>query len=244
MHSKSQPIILALDTSTEVCSAAILQANGCVWRYEKTANQHTALLLPMVTSLLEETALTLGDIDLIAVTRGPGSFTGVRIGIGIAQGLSFGLKIPVYEISTLQAIARTVEADGHISVAIDARMQEVYTARYECEQMTIKLVGIETLCAPALLMEQSLQYKAQPTLLVGSGWDVYQERLELPKTWQYLPQQLPHAKAVAELAYFAYQQGEKGVMAESVMPVYLRDKVAEKRIPREPTLAAPFTKVG
>jgi len=222
-----KPTILAIDTSTEACSACILQESSCVWRFEKTANKHTALLLPMISSLLDETGLSLEDIDAIAVTRGPGSFTGVRIGIGVAQGLSFGSQKPVYEISTLQAIARTSGITGRVSVAIDARMQEVYTAIFDCEPQNTTRVGNETLCSPSQLFLQSLENQ-KPLVLIGSGWDVYQQGLAIPKEWQHLPMQLPHAKAVAELAYNEWQKGTQGILAAQIKPVYLRDKVAEK----------------
>jgi len=225
---RDKPIILALDTSTEACSAAIMRAGVCVWRFEKTANTHTALLLPMISSLLAETGLTLPQIDVIAVTRGPGSFTGVRIGIGIAQGMSLGLNKPVYEISTLQAIARTCGLTGRISVAIDARMQEVYTAVFDCDQENTLLVGQEKLCSPSQLAESLLPFQDHPVKLVGSGWDVYHAQLQTPHCWQHFPMQLPHAKAVAELAHSASLKGVEGVVAHDVTPIYLRDKVAEK----------------
>lgn len=222
-----EPTILAIDTSTEACSAAIMQADCCIWRFEKTANKHTALLLPMISSLLAEASISLSQIDAIAVTRGPGSFTGVRIGIGIAQGLSFGLNKPVYEVSTLQAIAHTAGISGRVSVAIDARMQEVYTAVYDCKNQSTRLVGTEDLCSPSRLWQQSLLFQDKLTLL-GSGWDAYQDGALMPKMWQHLPLQLPHAKAVAELAHMSWLKGDKGVMAHDVTPIYLRDKVAEK----------------
>ncbi len=224
-----KPTILAIDTSTEACSAAILQQSGCVWRFEKTSNTHTALLLPMISSLLAETGLSLQDLDAIAVTRGPGSFTGVRIGIGIAQGISFGLKIPVYEISTLAALALQVETKGRVIVAIDARMQEVYTATFDCGAEGIRTIGEENLYKPAMLIEQALMQSDCPTTLVGTGWDAYHELIgTLPPNWQQLPNCLPHAKEVAELAYQQYFRGQKGVAAAGVKPVYLRDNVAEK----------------
>lgn len=221
-----KPIILAIDTSTEACSAAILQANRLVWRHEMTAKAHTTLLLPMIEALLAETALRLADIDAIAVTRGPGSFTGVRIGVGIAQGIGFGLNIPVYEISTLAALAKSVDYEGRVVVALDARMQEVYTATYDCTQNRVIAHSSESLCAPTVLMANALLHLDENIMLAGSGWDTYQPTFMLPKQWQFLPQQFPHAKAVAELAYQQWLQGEKGVGADSVLPVYLRDNVA------------------
>lgn len=224
-----KPNILAIDTSTEACSAAILQSSGCVWRFERTANTHTALLLPMISSLLAETGLSLQDLDAIAVTRGPGSFTGVRIGVGMAQGISFGLKIPVFEVSTLAALAVNVKNSERVIVAIDARMQEVYTATFRVENGQLIELGDEQLCKPAILIEQALMQYDCPTTLVGTGWDAYQSLIgNMPPNWQLLSDRLPHAKDVAELAFLQYFQGQKGVMAAGVKPVYLRDNVAEK----------------
>lgn len=224
----NHPTLLAIDTSTEACSAALMHAGACVWRFEKTANNHTALLLPMISDLLAQATLSITAIDVIAVTRGPGSFTGVRIGIGIAQGMSLGLNKPVYEISTLQAIARSSGLTGRISVAIDARMQEVYTAVFDCDQENTMLVGQEVLCSPVQLAESLLPFQDHPLKLVGSGWDVYHSQLQKPHRWQHFPMQLPHAKAVAELAHSACLKGVEGVVAHDVTPIYLRDKVAEK----------------
>lgn len=227
-----KPNILAIDTSTEACSAAILQQSGCVWRFEITPNTHTALLLPMITSLLAETGLSLQDLDAIAVTRGPGSFTGVRIGVGMAQGISFGLKIPVYEISTLAALALQAEANGRVIVAIDARMQEVYTATFDCDAKCIRMIDEENLYKPAMLIEQALIQREYPTTLIGTGWDAYHGLIGvMPPNWQLLSNRLPHAKEVAQLAYQQYFLGLKGVMAAGVKPVYLRDNVAEKKSP-------------
>lgn len=221
-----KPIILAIDTSTEACSAAILQAKGLLWRHQMTAKAHTTLLLPMIEDLLTETGLRLTDIQAIAVTRGPGSFTGVRIGMGIAQGMGFGLNIPVYEISTLAALAQTVGHQGRVIVALDARMHEVYTATYDCTPNAVIAYSSENLCSPTALMANAILHLEEKVLLAGSGWDTYQPTFMLPKQWQFLPQQFPHAKAVAELAYQQWLQGEKGVAADSVLPVYLRDNVA------------------
>jgi len=225
---KKTPIILAIDTSTEACSAAILQGQHCALRYEKTANTHTQLLLPMITSLLEETQCKLTQIDALAVTRGPGSFTGVRIGVGMAQGFSFGLNRPVFEVSTLAALAHTAGVKGLVNVAIDARMQEVYTATYDCDKETISTHDEELLCAPSLLIERALTHQTSPMILVGSGWDAYLNKLELPPLWQHIPHQLPNAKAVALLAYQQWQEGHKGVLSEAIKPIYLRDDVAKK----------------
>ncbi|MCS5711115.1 tRNA (adenosine(37)-N6)-threonylcarbamoyltransferase complex dimerization subunit type 1 TsaB [Candidatus Berkiella aquae] len=224
-----KPTFLAIDTSTEACSAAILHANGCVWRDEMTPKAHTTLLIPMIEALLAETGLKLADMAAIAVTRGPGSFTGVRIGVGIAQGIGFGLNKPVYEISSLEALAAHTAFPGRVIAAIDARMQEVYTATYCRQHNVISVEGCEVLCSPATLMGHALQYADESAvLLAGTGWGAYEPTFPLPAGWQIKPNQYPHAKAVAELAYQQWLQGKKGVGADSLQPVYLRDNVAEK----------------
>lgn len=229
---KTTPLILAIDTSTEACSASLLQGQHCALRFEKTANAHTKLLLPMIASLLEETQCSLAEVDALAVTRGPGSFTGVRIGVGMAQGLSFGLNIPVYEISTLAALAYACGAVSRVNVAIDARMQEVYTATFEYHHNSLICLESETLCPPETLIERALKYQTTSQVLVGSGWDVYGDNVEIPSNWQHIKGQLPNAKTVALLAYQQWQQGQHGVLAQMLKPIYLRDDVAKKSILR------------
>src|SRR5262245_12294997 len=143
-----KPKLLAIETSTEACSAALYSTKGCLWRFEIAPKAHASLLLPMIESLLAQAQLSLDQLDAIAVTRGPGSFTGVRIGIGVAQGLSYGLNLPVYEVSTLDALA--LEAMSHVGiesativVALDARMNEVYAALYQYNKGRIEHLGQE-----------------------------------------------------------------------------------------------------
>ena len=125
--------ILALDTATENCSVALLVNDRVYVRREVAPRDHTKKILPMVDEVLKEAGLSLNELDALAFGRGPGSFTGVRIGIGIAQGLAFGAELPMIGISTLQAMAqgsyRNMRAT-HVACAIDARMSEVYWGRF------------------------------------------------------------------------------------------------------------------
>ncbi|HEB5077907.1 TPA: tRNA (adenosine(37)-N6)-threonylcarbamoyltransferase complex dimerization subunit type 1 TsaB, partial [Aeromonas hydrophila subsp. hydrophila] len=115
--------ILAVDTATEACSAALLVGEQVFSRWEEAPRDHTRKILPMVQAVLDDAGITLDELDAIAFGRGPGSFTGVRIGIGVAQGLAFGAGVPLIGISTLAAMAQGAHRlDGaeQVLTAIDA----------------------------------------------------------------------------------------------------------------------------
>lgn len=218
--------LLALDTATEACSAAVW-AEGVVWeRYELAPRRHAALILPMLEAVLTEAGLTLHQLDAIAVGRGPGAFTGVRIAISIAQGLAFAADLPVVPISTLAALALNAARETgqtRIATALDARMGEVYWGTWEAADETVELLGEERVCAPALV-------NAAPGvwLGVGSGWSVFAEALSqrlMVSNW--LDERYPRAGDVARLAAHPTYRG-KWVSAECALPVYLRDRVVGK----------------
>ncbi|HED40783.1 MAG TPA: tRNA (adenosine(37)-N6)-threonylcarbamoyltransferase complex dimerization subunit type 1 TsaB, partial [Chromatiales bacterium] len=126
--------LLAIDTATEACSAA-LSINGEISeRYEIAPRQHATLILPMIDSLLSEAGITLAQMDAIAFGRGPGAFTGVRIGVGVVQGLAFSIERPVVPVSSLAAMAYGAMAKfnaTNVLAGIDARMGEVYWGAYQ-----------------------------------------------------------------------------------------------------------------
>lgn len=131
----STPTLLALDTATECCSVALLRDGEVTEAAEDVGQGHSERLLPMVQALLAKAGVALQDLDAIAFGAGPGSFTGLRIACGAAQGLAFGLARPVLPIGNLRALAadvlRRLPDVAKIGVAIDARMNEVYWAVYE-----------------------------------------------------------------------------------------------------------------
>src|SRR5690606_23380921 len=123
------PRSLALDSSTEACSVALIDGDVLCERYIDAPREHTLHLLPMVDAVLAGRGLRLRDLHAVAFARGPGSFTGLRICLGLVQGLAFGAQLPVIPVSTLAALAQTVaqqQPGAFILSAIDARMDEVY----------------------------------------------------------------------------------------------------------------------
>src|SRR6201995_911287 len=117
--------LIAIETSTEKCSAALLHGGALIERSELAPRRHAELILPMIESLLNEAGVSRRQLDAIAVGRGPGAFTGVRLAISVAQGLALGLDLPVLPVSSLAALAQDVPpGDASILATIDARMGE------------------------------------------------------------------------------------------------------------------------
>jgi tRNA threonylcarbamoyladenosine biosynthesis protein TsaB len=218
--------LLALDTSTESCSAALLCGDSLLERSELAPRRHAELILPMIDSLLAEAGLSRRRLDGVAVGRGPGAFTGVRLGVSVAQGLALGLDIPVVPVSSLAALAQDVPAsDGLVLAVIDARMGEIYAGIFRRgADGLVEAIGEETVVhAEKLILPQSKQWS-----VIGSGWDAYRdalaERLPSPPRWAD-GARYPQARQIAQLALPQFVAG-RGVSPEYALPVYLRDKVA------------------
>ncbi|WP_429210638.1 tRNA (adenosine(37)-N6)-threonylcarbamoyltransferase complex dimerization subunit type 1 TsaB [Aeromonas veronii] len=225
--------ILAVDTATEACSAALLVGDKLFSRWEEAPRDHTRKILPMVQAVLDDAGITLSDLDAIAFGRGPGSFTGVRIGIGVAQGLAFGAGVPLIGISTLAAMAQgAYRLDGaeQVLTAIDARMNEVYFGRYELIEGRMQLVGDEVVSEPAALVDVRGKL-AGPVTCVGTGFETYGETLSgLADELAVSQVRFPAAEDMLPLARAAWLAGE-AVPVEQATPVYLRDKVTWKKLP-------------
>ncbi|USV59452.1 tRNA (adenosine(37)-N6)-threonylcarbamoyltransferase complex dimerization subunit type 1 TsaB [Aeromonas encheleia] len=229
--------ILAVDTATEACSAALLVGDKLFSRWEEAPRDHTRKILPMVQAVLDESGLSLDQLDAIAFGRGPGSFTGVRIGISVAQGLAFGAGVPLIGISTLAAMAQGVyrqEGAQKVLSAIDARMNEVYFGRYELQAGCMRLVGEEVVRDPAQLVSELTGegVLAGRWLAVGTGFETYGEQLNGLAEALVISQQVrfPAALDMLPLARAAWLAGE-AVPVEQASPVYLRDKVTWKKLP-------------
>ena len=216
--------LLALDTATEACSVALLHDGKVTSHYEVIPRLHAQKLLPMIKNLLAEAGVELSAVEAIAFGRGPGAFTGVRIAIGVVQGLAFALERPVLPVSNLAVLAqRAYREQGatQVAAAIDARMDEVYWGCYREQAGEMCLVGSEAVLAPEAA---SLPADASGDWFgAGTGWG-YAERLAL-KPYAQDAALLPHAEDLLTLARFAWARGE-AIAADLAQPVYLRDKVA------------------
>lgn len=228
--------LLAVDTSAEGCSAALLSQGEVTSRFTLAPRGHTRLLMPMVRELLAECELMPSSLDAVAFACGPGSFTGLRIATGVAQGLAYGLNVPVIPISSLATVAAQMidsgqvpEADG-IAVAFDARMGEVYWGCFANSGGLPSLIDKERVCRPE---DVSL-----PTGLnacwsgAGSGWAL-QEQMPAAVTSNIIrldTAMVPHAADVVRLAVQAWHQGMH-VPAAAARPLYLRDEITWKKLP-------------
>jgi tRNA threonylcarbamoyladenosine biosynthesis protein TsaB len=215
--------ILALDTSGEYCSVALWH-DGVIHAHETLAGQrHSKLVLGMVDELLSSRGLRVSKLDGIAFGRGPGSFTGLRIACGTAQGLAFAAELPVVGIDTLLAMAHSTHAE-RVVCCLDARMREIYHAAYERSG-----TGWKTVCAPGVWAPaEAPLVPAGSWLGCGSGFEVYREVLMGRydgSISSLAPGIYPHARDIAALAAPIFEAGE-GMDAALVAPVYVRDKVA------------------
>ncbi len=226
--------ILAIDTATENCSVALLDGDNVYFRSEVAPRDHTKKVLPMVDEVLKEANVSLSQLDALAFGRGPGSFTGVRIGIGIAQGLAFGANLPMIGISTLAAMAQgtyRVHGSEQVAAAIDARMSEVYWGRY-VRQANGTWLEKEPECviAPQQLVE-NLAADSQTWKTTGTGWEAYAEEfVGLPLQREAGDVLFPDAQDIVVLAKHEFESGNT-VPVEESSPVYLRDNVAWKKLP-------------
>jgi tRNA threonylcarbamoyladenosine biosynthesis protein TsaB len=222
--------ILAVETSTEYCSVALWQDGTLSERCELVGQKHSEVLMQMLDALLRDAGIGIRDIDGIGYGKGPGSFTGVRIACGVAQGLALGAEVSVAGVCTLEALAQASGRDKVVA-ALDARMGELYLAAYE-KRDGIWLAAMEPcLCKP----DDAPPLSGAGWFGAGSGFGISDAALVAHFGGQLIGMDalaMPRAGAVAELAAAAFARGH-AVDAAQALPLYLRDKVALKTKERE-----------
>jgi tRNA threonylcarbamoyladenosine biosynthesis protein TsaB len=224
--------ILALDTATENCSAALLVDGRIVAREQRLPRGHADLILTMVDQVLAESRAALSGLDAIAFGCGPGSFTGVRLGASVAQGLAFGSGVPVVPVSDLMAVAQRVLGEdagvSRVLVCNDARMREVYWGCFVRSPADLaELEGAEHVSAPVeVRLPPSWAVAPQP-VGAGTGFEAYPElRASLATALAATREAYPRAAEIALLAVREVTAG-RGLDAEQALPVYLRDEVVQ-----------------
>lgn len=236
--------LLAIDSATEFCSVAYTDGSVLLSRGEELPRQHSQQLLPYVNDMLDEAGVRLSDLDAIVVSQGPGSFTGVRIGVSIAQGLAFSQNLPLVPVSTLAAMAQACyELEGATQVlsAIDARMGEVYWGTYHLTDGLMVKMADECVCAPEEVSAPEDFVPENTTdswMTCGTGFETYaaalaealkrrQPQLTLTASQQV---RLPHARFMLTLGAAALADGQ-AVAAEELSPQYLRNEVTWQKLP-------------
>jgi tRNA threonylcarbamoyladenosine biosynthesis protein TsaB len=218
--------LLAIETATEACSVALVHGENVVARTELAPRRHAERVLPMADELLAEAGIGKHALDVIAVGRGPGAFTGVRLAVSLAQGMAMALGLPVVTVSSLAALAlEAPEDDADILAVIDARMGEIYAASYRRDgNGGLTALDEERVCTAESLMLP----KAAAWHVVGTGWATYSDTLQsklgsVPRSAEGA--RYPQARHVATLAVSEFKAG-RAHAPELALPVYLRDKVA------------------
>ena len=215
--------LLAFETATEACSVALWIDGEVRERFELAPRRHAELSLPWAQQLLAEAGIAKSQLDVIAVGRGPGAFTGVRLAIALAQGIALALDKPVLPVSTLAALAMQARGE-HILAAIDARMGEVYLGAFARRGDEVVALASEVVVKPDAA-----------DIPAGDGWhgvgtgfaagdDALQARLR-SRLVAVDAGALPHAGDVARLAALAFARGE-AVAPDRIEPAYLRNNVA------------------
>lgn len=226
--------ILAIDTATEACSVALSDNGSTHAHFELCPREHTQRILPLVQEILTAGGLSLQQLDVLAFGRGPGSFTGVRIGIGIAQGLALGADLPLTGVSTLATMAQGAwrkTGATRVLAAIDARMGEVYWGEYQRDEQGI-WHGEETeaVLKPEAVTERLRQLQGS-WATVGTGWPAWPEMAnDSGLTLTDGEVLLPAAEDMLPLAQHQLSAG-RVVAVENAEPVYLRNEVAWKKLP-------------
>ena len=223
--------ILALETSAKAVSAAVTEdgrvlASG----YQDTGLTHSRTLMPIVEHIMKNAEITMAEISAVAVAVGPGSFTGIRIGVSAAKGLAFAASIPAVGVSTLAAMARNAAfADGLVVCAMDARRNQIYNALFEAKNGALtrltpdRAIGLDEL-------SQELRGDSRPKIVVGDGGRLCAEALAAADVaCRLAPPHLVMQHAVS-VALEAEEAARKGglVSAQELLPVYLRPPQAER----------------
>ncbi|MEE9543671.1 MAG: tRNA (adenosine(37)-N6)-threonylcarbamoyltransferase complex dimerization subunit type 1 TsaB [Thermodesulfobacteriota bacterium] len=223
--------ILAIDTSTTSGSVALVEkGKAAICLEEKNVEAHAKWLLPAIDALFTEAASSIEDIDIIAIGVGPGSFTGLRIGVSTVKGLAFALNKPIVGVSTLKALAMNVHGPALICPILDARKKQVYAALYrtDSEDGDLEEVMGDRAITPALLCEEiKLRSSAEELLFLGTGLNVYKEIIVSSIEGAVFAPKDDWRIRAENIALLAELDDAEQIAASSLAPLYRRRSEAE-----------------
>ncbi len=227
--------LLALDTSSDACSVALQLDNTLSETHVLEPKQHTRLLIPMIRDLLRDAGIELGNLDVVVLGNGPGSFIGMRIAASVAQGLAYGSGLKIVPVSSMAAVAAEVMeiySAAEVIVAQDARMHEAYLGIYRNDGEGVPIAVTDEVLQPIEKIDGLAAANASELFAAGQAWEKYPALLELNRAAiaKVVDVHYPKAKYLLALGARACQLGEV-VEPENLTPAYIRTKVAEK--PRE-----------
>lgn len=227
-------LILSIDSSATAASVALFEDSKLVGEFfVNTDFTHSRTLVPMIDNLLKVTGKTVSDIELVAVSNGPGSFTGVRIGVSVAKGIAFPDDLPCMAVSTLESMAyNLVLTDCIVCAVMDARRNQVYNAMFSIEYGEVhRLCDDRAISLEELKKEIAEQYEGKRVILVGDGSTVaMRELMDLQRSVEMAPESLrfQRASSVTSAALSRIQAGEKPKNSAELLPSYLRLSQAER----------------
>lgn len=230
--------ILGVESSATSASAAIVE-NGKVIACEasNTGLTHSQTLLPMVESTLKKAGATLSDIDFLAVSNGPGSFTGIRIGVSLVKGMADPLNKKCVAISTLEAIAKPLENTGVIAASVmDARCNQVYCALFDCEGAKMSRLTKDEAISIDELTER-LKSQEKRVILIGDGANVCYNKMKDALSNAFIASAAIRYQSASSVALIAedliLEDESNAIKAEALVPEYLRLSQAERELKKK-----------
>lgn len=233
MKGESDLKILAIDTSSFPASVAISDDNVILGEYViRNQRKHSQNIMVMVERLFADLSMDISEIDIFATTCGPGSFTGLRIGISTVRAFAQAMKKPVVSVNTLEAIAYNMSTyDGIVIPMLDARRDEVFTAVYKFSDNESK-----ELCPPSVMTISEIieKYKNQSVMFCGDGALIHKSELDISENFRFAPVNLSETRASAVIAV-AHSKALRGevISYNEVEPIYLRKSQAEQEYERK-----------
>lgn len=219
--------ILSIDTASNLCTVALLENEICLKELiVNDARNHSEKIMPIIKQIFQETNLTLNDINLIVCDKGPGSFTGIRIGVGTVLAFKDSLNIPCVGISSLEALAYNVKKDGLICSLIDAKNNNVYFGLFKLENNEYTQIGNFEFKTISEILDLLKKYSA-PITFVGDGATFHKDFIQNNlKNCLFYEQNKLSSYFLAIAGLYAYKKG----IQTSLMPLYLRKSQAERAL--------------